>query len=69
MSSCQHLYETYQCVILSYYNWLFNFVITGLIEYATEKYMSLTIVCSFGKTCMQERTLSLMQMAKISSIL
>ena len=43
--------------------------ITRLIEYATKKYMPLIIVCASGGARMQEGTLSLMQMAKISSAL
>jgi acetyl-CoA carboxylase carboxyl transferase subunit beta len=43
--------------------------ITRLVEYATKKSMPLIIVCSSGGACMQEGTLSLMQMAKISSVL
>nr|AND48158.1 beta subunit of acetyl-CoA carboxylase carboxytransferase [Flatbergium novo-caledoniae] len=43
--------------------------ITRLIEYATKKSMPLILVCSSGGARMQEGTLSLMQMAKISSVL
>nr|AND48565.1 beta subunit of acetyl-CoA carboxylase carboxytransferase [Sphagnum wulfianum] len=43
--------------------------ITRLVEYATKKSMPLIIVCSSGGARMQEGTLSLMQMAKISSVL
>nr|WGO61688.1 acetyl-CoA carboxylase beta subunit [Aneura pinguis]WGO61774.1 acetyl-CoA carboxylase beta subunit [Aneura pinguis]WGO61860.1 acetyl-CoA carboxylase beta subunit [Aneura pinguis]WGO61946.1 acetyl-CoA carboxylase beta subunit [Aneura pinguis] len=43
--------------------------ITRLIEYATERSIPLIIVCSSGGARMQEGTLSLMQMAKISSVL
>nr|NP_569638.1 acetyl-CoA carboxylase beta subunit [Psilotum nudum]AGC26802.1 acetyl-coenzyme A carboxylase carboxyl transferase subunit beta [Psilotum nudum]BAB84225.1 acetyl-CoA carboxylase subunit [Psilotum nudum] len=43
--------------------------ITRLIEYATCKSMPLILVCSSGGARMQEGTLSLMQMAKISSVL
>uniref|UniRef100_A0AAT9USU5 Acetyl-coenzyme A carboxylase carboxyl transferase subunit beta, chloroplastic n=1 Tax=Pallavicinia longispina TaxID=280536 RepID=A0AAT9USU5_9MARC len=43
--------------------------ITRLIEYATRKSMPLIIVCSSGGARMQEGTLSLMQMAKISAVL
>ena len=43
--------------------------ITRLIEYAMEKSMPLILVCSSGEARMQEGTLSLMQMAKISSTL
>jgi len=43
--------------------------ITRLVEYATKKSMPLIIVCSSRGARMQEGTLSLMQMAKISSIL
>ncbi|BBN16688.1 hypothetical protein MPTK1_7g08490 [Marchantia polymorpha subsp. ruderalis] len=42
--------------------------ITRLIEYATIASMPLIIVCSSGGARMQEGTLSLMQMAKISSV-
>lgn len=43
--------------------------ITRLIEYATEQGLTLIIVCASGGARMQEGTLSLMQMAKISSAL
>jgi acetyl-CoA carboxylase carboxyl transferase subunit beta len=43
--------------------------ITCLIKYALKKSMSLVIVCSTIGARMHETTLSLMQMAKISSIL
>nr|YP_011031930.1 acetyl-CoA carboxylase carboxyltransferase beta subunit [Huperzia kunmingensis]WRB01128.1 acetyl-CoA carboxylase carboxyltransferase beta subunit [Huperzia kunmingensis]WRB01215.1 acetyl-CoA carboxylase carboxyltransferase beta subunit [Huperzia selago] len=43
--------------------------ITRPIEYAIRKSMPLIIVCSSGGARMQEGTLSLMQMAKISSVL
>nr|YP_009570873.1 acetyl-CoA carboxylase carboxyltransferase beta subunit [Mesembryanthemum cordifolium]QBC68032.1 acetyl-CoA carboxylase carboxyltransferase beta subunit [Mesembryanthemum cordifolium]WQB39034.1 acetyl-CoA carboxylase beta subunit [Mesembryanthemum cordifolium] len=43
--------------------------ITRLIEYATEKSLPLIIVCASGGARMQEGSLSLMQMAKISSAL
>nr|ATV96729.1 acetyl-CoA carboxylase carboxyltransferase beta [Couroupita guianensis] len=43
--------------------------ITRLIEYATEKCLPLIIVCASGGARMQEGSLSLMQMAKISSAL
>nr|YP_010623684.1 acetyl-CoA carboxylase carboxyltransferase beta [Annona mucosa]WBF97740.1 acetyl-CoA carboxylase carboxyltransferase beta [Annona mucosa] len=43
--------------------------ITRLIEYATENSMPLIMVCASGGARMQEGTLSLMQMAKISSAL
>nr|YP_009221816.1 acetyl-CoA carboxylase carboxyltransferase beta subunit [Mesembryanthemum crystallinum]AIS35692.1 acetyl-CoA carboxylase carboxyltransferase beta subunit [Mesembryanthemum crystallinum]WOC30624.1 acetyl-CoA carboxylase beta subunit [Mesembryanthemum crystallinum] len=43
--------------------------ITRLIEYATEKFLPLIIVCASGGARMQEGSLSLMQMAKISSAL
>nr|ARV78235.1 acetyl-CoA carboxylase beta subunit [Aneura pinguis]WGO58420.1 acetyl-CoA carboxylase beta subunit [Aneura pinguis]WGO58506.1 acetyl-CoA carboxylase beta subunit [Aneura pinguis]WGO58592.1 acetyl-CoA carboxylase beta subunit [Aneura pinguis]WGO58678.1 acetyl-CoA carboxylase beta subunit [Aneura pinguis] len=43
--------------------------ITRLIEYATDRSIPLVIVCSSGGARMQEGTLSLMQMAKISSVL
>nr|YP_010046216.1 acetyl-CoA carboxylase beta subunit [Dolichandrone spathacea]QQK38285.1 acetyl-CoA carboxylase beta subunit [Dolichandrone spathacea] len=43
--------------------------ITRLIEYATNKSLPLIIVCASGGARMQEGSLSLMQMAKISSVL
>nr|YP_009972148.1 acetyl-CoA carboxylase subunit beta [Kuepferia otophora]QNH70385.1 acetyl-CoA carboxylase subunit beta [Kuepferia otophora] len=43
--------------------------ITRLIEYATNQFMPLVIVCASGGARMQEGSLSLMQMAKISSAL
>nr|YP_008965560.1 Acetyl-CoA carboxylase carboxyltransferase beta subunit [Conopholis americana]CDI02728.1 Acetyl-CoA carboxylase carboxyltransferase beta subunit [Conopholis americana] len=43
--------------------------ITRLIEYATHKILPLIIVCASGGARMQEGSLSLMQMAKISSAL
>nr|YP_010556422.1 acetyl-CoA carboxylase beta subunit [Phytolacca latbenia]UYS91048.1 acetyl-CoA carboxylase beta subunit [Phytolacca latbenia] len=43
--------------------------ITRLIEYATQKFLPLIIVCASGGARMQEGSLSLMQMAKISSVL
>nr|YP_009777363.1 acetyl-CoA carboxylase carboxyltransferase beta subunit [Myxopyrum hainanense]QJA28227.1 acetyl-CoA carboxylase carboxyltransferase beta subunit [Myxopyrum hainanense] len=43
--------------------------ITRLIEYATDKFLPLIIVCTSGGARMQEGSLSLMQMAKISSAL
>nr|QBE87992.1 acetyl-CoA carboxylase carboxyltransferase beta subunit [Glinus dahomensis] len=43
--------------------------ITRLIEYATKKFLPLIIVCASGGARMQEGSLSLMQMAKISSVL
>nr|YP_010172332.1 acetyl-CoA carboxylase beta subunit [Androsace erecta]QSH39897.1 acetyl-CoA carboxylase beta subunit [Androsace erecta]WIF27689.1 acetyl-CoA carboxylase carboxyltransferase beta subunit [Androsace erecta] len=43
--------------------------ITRLIEYATKKFIPLIIVCASGGARMQEGSLSLMQMAKISSAL
>nr|WRW10999.1 acetyl-CoA carboxylase subunit beta [Aeginetia sinensis] len=43
--------------------------ITRLIEYATKKILPLIIVCASGGARMQEGSLSLMQMAKISSAL
>nr|WOC90924.1 acetyl-CoA carboxylase carboxyl transferase beta subunit [Utricularia arenaria] len=43
--------------------------ITRLIEYATNKFLPLIIVCASGGARMQEGSLSLMQMAKISSSL
>lgn len=42
--------------------------ITRLIEYATQESLPLIIVCASGGARMQEGTLSLMQMAKISSV-
>nr|QDF64365.1 acetyl-CoA carboxylase carboxyltransferase beta subunit [Teucrium stocksianum subsp. stenophyllum] len=43
--------------------------ITRLIEYATNHFLPLIIVCASGGARMQEGSLSLMQMAKISSAL
>nr|YP_009894894.1 carboxytransferase beta subunit [Descurainia erodiifolia]QKK41353.1 carboxytransferase beta subunit [Descurainia erodiifolia] len=43
--------------------------ITRLIEYATNQCLPLIVVCSSGGARMQEGSLSLMQMAKISSVL
>nr|UFK29642.1 acetyl-CoA carboxylase carboxyltransferase beta subunit [Bassia littorea]WRK68468.1 acetyl-CoA carboxylase beta subunit [Bassia scoparia] len=43
--------------------------ITRLIEYAANKLLPLIIVCASGGARMQEGSLSLMQMAKISSVL
>nr|YP_009859999.1 acetyl-CoA carboxylase subunit beta [Oxalis corymbosa]QKK36583.1 acetyl-CoA carboxylase subunit beta [Oxalis corymbosa] len=43
--------------------------ITRLIEYATKKCLPLILVCASGGARMQEGSLSLMQMAKISSAL
>uniref|UniRef100_UPI0031F36611 acetyl-CoA carboxylase carboxyltransferase beta subunit n=1 Tax=Helixanthera sampsonii TaxID=1026949 RepID=UPI0031F36611 len=43
--------------------------ITRLIEYATHQFLPLIIVCASGGARMQEGSLSLMQMAKISSAL
>lgn len=43
--------------------------LSRLIEYATVKRLPLIIVCASGGARMQEGTLSLMQMAKISSLL
>ena len=43
--------------------------ITRLIEYATNKFLPLVLVCASGGARMQEGSLSLMQMAKISSVL
>nr|YP_009546745.1 Acetyl-CoAcarboxylase carboxyl transferase beta subunit [Anigozanthos flavidus]AYP35484.1 Acetyl-CoAcarboxylase carboxyl transferase beta subunit [Anigozanthos flavidus] len=43
--------------------------ITRLIEYATNRYLPVIIVCASGGARMQEGSLSLMQMAKISSAL
>nr|QHD46893.1 AccD [Anthoceros agrestis] len=43
--------------------------ITRLIEYGTRESMPVIIVCSSGGARMQEGTLSLMQMAKISAVL
>nr|UUL94563.1 acetyl-CoA carboxylase beta subunit [Amaranthus blitum] len=43
--------------------------ITRLIEYAANKTLPLIIVCASGGARMQEGSLSLMQMAKISSVL
>lgn len=43
--------------------------ITRLIEYATNQFLPLIVVCASGGARMQEGSLSLMQMAKISSAL
>ncbi|XP_052626313.1 acetyl-coenzyme A carboxylase carboxyl transferase subunit beta, chloroplastic-like [Lactuca sativa] len=43
--------------------------ITRLIEYATKEFLPLIIVCASGGARMQEGSVSLMQMAKISSAL
>lgn len=43
--------------------------LTRLIEYATQQSLPLIIVCASGGARMQEGTLSLMQMAKIASVL
>nr|UCS08811.1 acetyl-CoA carboxylase carboxyltransferase beta subunit [Peltoboykinia tellimoides] len=43
--------------------------ITRLVEYATHKFLPLILVCASGGARMQEGSLSLMQMAKISSAL
>nr|YP_010513736.1 acetyl-CoA carboxylase beta subunit [Tephrosia onobrychoides]UXL85307.1 acetyl-CoA carboxylase beta subunit [Tephrosia onobrychoides] len=43
--------------------------ITRLVEYATDKLLPLILVCASGGARMQEGSLSLMQMAKISSVL
>nr|YP_010927787.1 acetyl-CoA carboxylase subunit beta [Cuphea arenarioides]WKK46815.1 acetyl-CoA carboxylase subunit beta [Cuphea arenarioides] len=43
--------------------------ITRLIEYATNKFLPLILVCASGGARMQEGSLSLMQMAKISAAL
>nr|WRH36330.1 acetyl-CoA carboxylase carboxyl transferase beta [Nitraria tangutorum] len=43
--------------------------ITRLIEYATNKFIPLILVCASGGARMQEGSLSLMQMAKISAAL
>nr|QXU76262.1 acetyl-CoA carboxylase carboxyltransferase subunit beta [Dicranopteris pedata] len=43
--------------------------ITRLIEHATDQFLPLIIICASGGARMQEGTLSLMQMAKISSVL
>nr|YP_010200762.1 acetyl-CoA carboxylase carboxyltransferase beta subunit [Meliosma oldhamii]YP_010533994.1 acetyl-CoA carboxylase carboxyltransferase beta subunit [Picrasma quassioides]UAM91173.1 acetyl-CoA carboxylase carboxyltransferase beta subunit [Meliosma oldhamii]UEN67645.1 acetyl-CoA carboxylase beta subunit [Picrasma quassioides]UXX50008.1 acetyl-CoA carboxylase carboxyltransferase beta subunit [Picrasma quassioides] len=43
--------------------------ITRLIEYAANKFLPLVLVCASGGARMQEGSLSLMQMAKISSAL
>nr|YP_010576437.1 acetyl-CoA carboxylase carboxyltransferase beta subunit [Antidesma bunius]UZN43978.1 acetyl-CoA carboxylase carboxyltransferase beta subunit [Antidesma bunius] len=43
--------------------------ITRLIEYAANKFLPLILVCASGGARMQEGSLSLMQMAKISSVL
>nr|YP_009547566.1 acetyl-CoA carboxylase carboxyltransferase beta subunit [Vaginularia trichoidea]AYW16083.1 acetyl-CoA carboxylase carboxyltransferase beta subunit [Vaginularia trichoidea] len=42
--------------------------ITRLIEYATQRLLPLVLICASGGARMQEGTLSLMQMAKISSV-
>ena len=42
--------------------------IARLIEYATNKFLPLILVCASGGAHMQEGSLSLMQMAKISSV-
>nr|YP_009690665.1 acetyl-CoA carboxylase carboxyltransferase beta subunit [Lomariopsis japurensis]QEG57445.1 acetyl-CoA carboxylase carboxyltransferase beta subunit [Lomariopsis japurensis] len=43
--------------------------ITRLIEYAADRSLPLVLICASGGARMQEGTLSLMQMAKISSVL
>nr|QOI12913.1 AccD [Capparis spinosa] len=43
--------------------------VTRLIEYATNQFLPLILVCASGGARMQEGSLSLMQMAKISSVL
>ena len=43
--------------------------ITRLIEYVTDKSLPLVLICASGGARTQEGTLSLMQMAKISSVL
>nr|YP_010511986.1 acetyl-CoA carboxylase beta subunit [Amburana cearensis]UXL83310.1 acetyl-CoA carboxylase beta subunit [Amburana cearensis] len=43
--------------------------ITRLVEYATNRFLPLILVCASGGARMQEGSLSLMQMAKISSAL
>nr|YP_009258523.1 beta subunit of acetyl-CoA carboxylase carboxytransferase [Netrium digitus]ANI25459.1 beta subunit of acetyl-CoA carboxylase carboxytransferase [Netrium digitus] len=43
--------------------------LTRLIEYASKEQLPLVIVCASGGARMQEGTLSLMQMAKIASVL
>ena len=43
--------------------------ITRLIEYATNQFLPLILVCAFGGARIQEGNLSLMQMAKITSAL
>nr|QVX28666.1 acetyl-CoA carboxylase carboxyltransferase beta subunit [Swartzia bahiensis] len=43
--------------------------ITRLVEYATNQFLPLILVCASGGARMQEGSLSLMQMAKISSVL
>nr|YP_010898329.1 acetyl-CoA carboxylase subunit beta [Micranthes octopetala]WHL46782.1 acetyl-CoA carboxylase subunit beta [Micranthes octopetala] len=43
--------------------------ITRLVEYATKEFLPLILVCASGGARMQEGSLSLMQMAKISSAL
>nr|UXE32809.1 acetyl-CoA carboxylase beta subunit [Chrysosplenium griffithii var. intermedium] len=43
--------------------------ITRLVEYATNKFLPLILVCASGGARMQEGSLSLMQMAKISAAL
>jgi acetyl-CoA carboxylase carboxyl transferase subunit beta len=43
--------------------------ITRLIEYATNQFLPLILMCASGGARMQEGSLSLMQMARISSTL
>ncbi|MBA0856601.1 hypothetical protein Goshw_000631 [Gossypium schwendimanii] len=43
--------------------------ITRLIEYATNNFLPLILVCASREAHMQEGSLSLMQLAKISSAL
>ncbi|RYR50438.1 hypothetical protein Ahy_A07g037048 [Arachis hypogaea] len=43
--------------------------ITRLVEHAGNQLLPLILVCASGGACMQEGSLSLMQMAKISSAL
>jgi len=43
--------------------------ITRLVEYATNQLLPLILICLFGGAHLQEGSLSLMQMAKISSAL
>ena len=43
--------------------------ITHLIKYATNEFLPLILVCSSGEARMEEGSLSLMQMSKISSTL